>query len=87
MRDAALASGRELPPHGPALIPYAGPFSGFHKVDVPVSKTSLVRHEKRRMDQVAGMVSRIRLIVARLVFKWRATAETGAPSAKSFLAA
>lgn len=29
----------------PALMPYAGPFDGFHEIDVPVSKSSLVRYD------------------------------------------
>ena len=31
-----------------ALVPYVGPFDGFHEIDVPVSKSSLVRYDHNR---------------------------------------
>jgi hypothetical protein len=42
----------------PALIPYAGPFDGFHEVDVPASKTSLVRHDHNRYSVAARAAGR-----------------------------
>lgn len=42
----------------PALIPYAGPFDGFHEVDVPVSTTCLVRHDHNRYSVAARAAGR-----------------------------
>jgi transposase len=37
----------------PALIPYRGPFDGFHEVEVAASKTCLVRHDHNRYSIAA----------------------------------
>ena len=42
----------------PALIPYAGPFDGFHEADVPASRTSLVRHDHNRYSVEARAAGR-----------------------------
>jgi transposase len=42
----------------PALVPYAGPFDGFHELDVPVSTTSLVRHDHNRYSVAARAAGR-----------------------------
>jgi transposase len=42
----------------PALVPYAGPFDGFHEVDVPASTTSLVRHDHNRYSVAARAAGR-----------------------------
>jgi transposase len=42
----------------PALIPYVGPFDGFHEVDVAASRTSLVRHDYNRYSVAACAAGR-----------------------------
>ena len=42
----------------PALIPYAGPFDGFHATTVAVSKTCLVRFDNNRYSVMAKAVGR-----------------------------
>ena len=42
----------------PALIPYPGPFDGFHATTVAVSKTCLVRFDNNRYSVMASAVGR-----------------------------
>ena len=42
----------------PALIPYRGPFDGFHEVDVAASRTCLVRHDYNRYSVAARAAGR-----------------------------
>jgi transposase len=42
----------------PALVPYAGPFDGFHEAEVAVSKTCLVRHDHNRYSVAARAAGR-----------------------------
>jgi len=42
----------------PSLVPYAGPFDGFHAVPASVSKTCLVRFDKNRYSVDARAVGR-----------------------------
>jgi transposase len=42
----------------PALVPYAGPFDGFHEVDVAASRTSLVRYDHNRYSVASGAAGR-----------------------------
>jgi hypothetical protein len=42
----------------PSLVPYAGPFDGFHAVPASVSKTCLVRFDKNRYSVEARAVGR-----------------------------
>jgi hypothetical protein len=42
----------------PALVPYTGPFDGFHEVDVVVSRSSLVRHDHNRYSVAARAAGR-----------------------------
>lgn len=42
----------------PALIPYRGPFDGFHATTVAVSKTCLVRFDNNRYSVMASAVGR-----------------------------
>jgi len=42
----------------PALIPYPGPFDGFHAATVAVSKTCLVRFDNNRYSVMASAVGR-----------------------------
>ena len=42
----------------PALIPYAGPFDGFHATTVAVSKTCLVRFDNNRYSVMASAIGR-----------------------------
>lgn len=53
----------------PSLVPYVGPFDGFHAVPASVSKTCLVRFDKNRYSVDARAVGRpveIRAYAARL---------------------
>ncbi len=53
----------------PSLVPYAGPFDGFHAVPASVSKTCLVRFEKNRYSveaRAAGRPVKIRAYADRL---------------------
>src|SRR5690349_17356398 len=56
-RDRTVREVFEADEH-PALIRYAGPFDGFHEVDVPVSTTSLVRHDHNRYSVAARAAGR-----------------------------
>ncbi|GJD66719.1 IS21 family transposase [Methylobacterium frigidaeris] len=42
----------------PALIPYRGPFDGFHEVDVATSRTCLVRYDYNRYSVAARAAGR-----------------------------
>jgi transposase len=42
----------------PSLVPYAGPFDGFHAVPASVSKTCLVRFDNNKYSVAAGAVGR-----------------------------
>ena len=42
----------------PSLVPYVGPFDGFHAVPASVSKTCLVRFDKNRYSVDARAVGR-----------------------------
>ena len=42
----------------PKLVPYAGPFDGFHSVTASVSKTCLVRFDNNKYSVMAGAVGR-----------------------------
>lgn len=42
----------------PSLVPYVGPFDGFHAVPASVSKTCLVRFDKNRYSVEARAVGR-----------------------------
>ncbi len=42
----------------PALVPYAGPFDGFHEIDVAASRTSLVRYDHNRYSVAACAAGR-----------------------------
>ncbi len=58
----------------PSLVPYAGPFDGFHAVPASVSKTCLVRFDKNRYSVDARAVGRpveIRAYAERIEF-WQA---------------
>src|SRR3954452_8642508 len=54
----------------PALVRYAGPFDGFHEVDVPASTTSLVRHDHNRYSvavRAAGRRVQLRAYADRIL--------------------
>jgi transposase len=42
----------------PSLVPYAGPFDGFHAVPASVSKTCLVRFDNNKYSVIASAVGR-----------------------------
>jgi hypothetical protein len=42
----------------PSLVPYAGPFDGFHAIPATVSKTCLVRFDNNKYSVSAGAVGR-----------------------------
>jgi hypothetical protein len=42
----------------PSLVPYAGPFDGFHAIPASVSKTCLVRFDNNKYSVAAGAVGR-----------------------------
>jgi hypothetical protein len=42
----------------PSLVPYAGPFDGFHAVPASVSKTCLVRFDNNRYSVAASAIGR-----------------------------
>jgi transposase len=42
----------------PSLVPYAGPFDGFHAIPASVSKTCLVRFDNNKYSVVASAVGR-----------------------------
>ena len=55
----------------PSLVPYAGPFDGFHAVPASVSKTCLVRFDCNRYSVSAVAVGRpveIRAYAGRVEF-------------------
>ena len=56
----------------PSLVPYAGPFDGFHAVPASVSKTCLVRFDNNRYSVAASAVGRpveIRAYAERIEFR------------------
>jgi transposase len=67
----------------PALIPYPGPFDGFHATTVAVSKTCLVRFDNNRYSVMASAIGRPvdvhayadRMSSSRMAWSWASTAD------------
>ena len=52
----------------PSLVPYVGPFDGFHAVPASVSKTCLVRFDTNRYSVDARAVARASRVSSRRCF-------------------